>query len=89
MINNTDVFYTVVSIMCLIFIMIALLLIIYESKESWNKKIHRYTNSIYLLVFPIILYIEKPGTEIVIFAYLIIYICFIIIRRIILKKETL
>lgn len=89
MINNTDVFYTVVSIMCLIFIMIALLLIIYESKESWNKKIHRYTNSIYLLVFPIILYIEKPGTEIVIFAYLIIYICFIIIRRIILEKETL
>lgn len=89
MINNTDVFYTIVSIMCLIFIMIALLLIIYESKESWNKKIHRYTNSIYLLVFPIILYIEKPGTEIVIFAYLIIYICFIIIRRIILKKETL
>ncbi len=89
MINNTDVFYTIVSIMCLIFIMIALLLIIYESKESWNKKIHRYTNSIYLLVFPIILYIEKPGTDIVIFAYLIIYICFIIIRRIILEKETL
>ncbi|AYV34590.1 hypothetical protein EEY85_04505 [Erysipelothrix rhusiopathiae] len=89
MINNTDVFYTVVSIMCLIFIMIALLLIIYESKESWNKKIHRYTNSIYLLMFPIILYIEKPGTDIVIFAYLIIYICFIIIRRIILEKETL
>lgn len=89
MINNTDVFYTVVSIMCLIFIMIALLLIIYESKESWNKQIHRYTNSIYLLVFPIILYIEKPGTDIVIFAYLIIYICFIIIRRIILEKETL
>lgn len=89
MINNTDVFYTIVSIMCLIFIMIALLLIIYESKESWNKKIHRYTNSIYLLMFPIILYIEKPGTDIVIFAYLIIYICFIIIRRIILEKETL
>ncbi|AGN24099.1 hypothetical protein K210_02360 [Erysipelothrix rhusiopathiae SY1027] len=89
MINNTDLFYTVVSIMCLIFIMIALLLIIYESKESWNKKLHRYTNSIYLLVFPIILYIEKPGTDIVIFAYLIIYICFIIIRRIILEKETL
>lgn len=89
MINNTDVFYTVVSIMCLIFIMIALLLIIYESKESWNKKLDRYTNSIYLLMFPIILYIEKPGTDIVIVAYLISYICFIIIRRIILEKETL
>ncbi|CAH2762528.1 putative membrane protein [Erysipelothrix amsterdamensis] len=89
MFNSREVVYTVVSIMCLIFIMITLLLIIYESKECWNKKLQRYTNSIYLLIFPVILYTEKPATDIVVLAYLIIYICFLIIRKKILQRETL
>lgn len=88
MINNENLFFAFFSILCLIFIMIALLLIVYESKESWNKKLQRYTNSIYLLIFPIILYIEKPDSDITKLAYFIIYICFIIIRKKILKKET-
>lgn len=88
MIHNHDVFFTIVSILCLLLIMIMLVLIVNETKGCWNRKLFKYTNAIYLLIFPIILYIEKPDTNIIVAVYFIFYLCFLMVRKIILKKET-
>ena len=89
MLENTQLLFTVTSVIALVMFAIYILLLVNELKDHWNKKISHYINVLSLLPFALLFFIEEPSQTTTMFAFLIIYIVTQILLRYILKRKTI
>lgn len=88
MLENTQLLFTLTSIIVLLMFAIYILLLVNELKGHWNKKLSHYITVLSLLPFGLLFFIEEPSQTTTMFAFLVIYIVTQILIRYILKRET-